>query len=157
TLWGSCALVVTGGLACVARAPSPASSSATSLALPKGPLARLEQSLVFAPRKYPEGEWNLPAGAPIEHGRFAGPHGPKLHGWYCSCENPRAVVLYCHGNAGNITSCVEVLAQLRALGACALAFDYRGYGKSEGTPDEAGILADARAARAWLAQRTGVA
>jgi fermentation-respiration switch protein FrsA (DUF1100 family) len=36
-----------------------------------------------------------------------------------------------------------------------LVFDYRGYGRSEGLPDEPGILADARAARAWLAERTG--
>ena len=38
-----------------------------------------------------------------------------------------------------------------------LVFDYRGYGRSEGTPSEAGLLQDARAARAWLAQKTGVA
>ena len=38
-----------------------------------------------------------------------------------------------------------------------LVFDYRGYGKSEGKPDERGVLADARAARTWLAQKAGVA
>ena len=38
-----------------------------------------------------------------------------------------------------------------------LLFDYRGYGRSEGTPDEQGILRDARAARCWLAERTEVA
>ena len=38
-----------------------------------------------------------------------------------------------------------------------LIFDYRGYGKSEGKPDEPGVLADARAARTWLAQKAGVA
>jgi fermentation-respiration switch protein FrsA (DUF1100 family) len=43
------------------------------------------------------------------------------------------------------------------LNASVLVFDYRGYGKSEGTPSEAGLLADARAARRWLAARTGVA
>jgi fermentation-respiration switch protein FrsA (DUF1100 family) len=43
------------------------------------------------------------------------------------------------------------------LGVSVLGFDYRGFGRSEGTPGEAGILADARAARRWLAGRAGVA
>ena len=43
------------------------------------------------------------------------------------------------------------------VGVAVLVFDYRGYGKSEGTPNEAGVLADALAARAWLAERAGVA
>src|SRR5208283_3409033 len=42
-------------------------------------------------------------------------------------------------------------------GVSVLVFDYRGYGKSEGKPDEPGVLADARAARTWLAQKSGVA
>ena len=37
-----------------------------------------------------------------------------------------------------------------------MGFDYRGYGRSEGTPSEAGVLADARAARTWLARRAGI-
>ncbi len=45
---------------------------------------------------------------------------------------------------------------MHARGASVLVFDYRGYGRSEGTPNEAGILADARAARAWLAGRAGI-
>ena len=43
------------------------------------------------------------------------------------------------------------------MGVSVLGFDYRGYGRSEGTPDEPGILSDARAARAWLARRAGIA
>ena len=71
---------------------------------------------------------------------------------------PRAVVLYAHGNAGNVAGWAWVLRLFRdRLGCSVLVFDYRGYGRSEGAPDEAGILVDARAARRWLAQRTGVA
>jgi fermentation-respiration switch protein FrsA (DUF1100 family) len=47
--------------------------------------------------------------------------------------------------------------QLFQLQASVLIFDYRGYGKSYGSPTEAGILMDARAARAWLAKRAGIA
>jgi fermentation-respiration switch protein FrsA (DUF1100 family) len=68
------------------------------------------------------------------------------------------VVLFCHGNGGNVACWGWVPHLYRdRLGASVLVFDYRGYGKSEGTPTEAGILADARAARRWLAKRTGVA
>jgi len=47
---------------------------------------------------------------------------------------------------------VKILLRDR-FGVSALVFDYRGYGRSKGTPSEAGILADARAARRWLGER----
>jgi fermentation-respiration switch protein FrsA (DUF1100 family) len=71
---------------------------------------------------------------------------------------PRAVALFCHGNAGNIVSRGELLWILNQRhGLAVMTFDYRGYGKSEGKPSERGILQDARAARTWLASRAGVA
>ncbi|MGA2059976.1 MAG: alpha/beta hydrolase, partial [Thermoguttaceae bacterium] len=55
---------------------------------------------------------------------------------------------------GNITNRADILEKLHnTAGASVLIFDYRGYGRSEGKPNEAGILSDARAARAWLAKR----
>ena len=81
-----------------------------------------------------------------------------MHGWYLGHPKPRAVALFCHGNAGNIVSRGESLWILNQRhGLAVMAFDYRGYGKSEGKPSERGILQDARAARAWLAARAGVA
>ena len=65
--------------------------------------------------------------------------------------------LFLHGNAGNITHRDDRLLTLRRLGFSVLMLDYRGYGRSEGSPSEKGVLLDARAARAWLAQRAGVA
>lgn len=116
-----------------------------------------EESLIFFPMPYPEGDWN-PGWLSFEDARFLSPDGLKLHGWFAECQEPRAVVLFCHGNAGNVTHRAETLRGLHDLvGASVLIFDYRGYGRSEGTPDEPGILADARAARTWLAQREGVA
>ena len=67
-------------------------------------------------------------------------------------------MLFCHGNGGNITHRVDALKMLhRRAGVSVLIFDYRGYGRSEGKPSEAGVLADARAARAWLAAREKIA
>ena len=79
-------------------------------------------------------------------------------GWYAHHEDARAVVLFCHGNAGNLTQRSHTLAALHDLvGVAVLIFDYRGYGKSEGKPTEDGVLADARAARAWLAEKQAIA
>jgi hypothetical protein len=116
-----------------------------------------EESLIFHPRPYPEGEWQ-PANVSFEDAWIQAPDGVRLNGWFAEAKQSRAVVLYAHGNAGNITSREWVLSLYRdRLGASVLIFDYRGFGRSEGVPSEPGILADARAARRWLAERTGVA
>ena len=121
------------------------------------PLALLERSLVFQPVAYPNGNWH-PEGLPIEDVWFESADGVRLHGWYLRHEQPRAVVLFCHGNAENITPLADSLAILvERHGLSAMTFDYRGYGRSAGTPTEDGILADARAARKWLAEREGIA
>jgi fermentation-respiration switch protein FrsA (DUF1100 family) len=115
-----------------------------------------EESLIFLPSGASTGVWN-PPGLAVEDAWFQAADGTKLHGWYLRHERPRAVILFCHGNAGNITDRAPVLDALhRWVGASALVFDYRGYGRSAGRPTEAGVLADARAARAWLAQRENV-
>jgi uncharacterized protein len=117
------------------------------------PLGKLETSLIFAPTRYPVGDWN-PQGLQFEDVHFQSSDGTKLHGWYVPQENPRAIILYCHGNAGNLTDWTDVVRILHdRVGATVMIFDYRGFGKSEGKSSEGGVLADARAARAWLAKR----
>jgi uncharacterized protein len=120
------------------------------------PLDKLELSLMFHPSRYPEGDWD-PKGIPFEDAWFDSADGTKLHGWYLAHDKPQGVVLFCHGNAGNIATWSNALRTVHDQAAVSiLGFDYRGYGRSEGTPSEAGVLDDARAARAWLASRTGV-
>jgi uncharacterized protein len=115
-----------------------------------------EESLVFFPLRYPAGPWDAPTLAP-EDAWFQAADGTRLHGWYVAHEHPLAVLLFCHGNAGNIAVRAEILQILRdQVGASVLIFDYRGYGRSEGSPNERGVLQDARAARAWLAQRAAI-
>jgi fermentation-respiration switch protein FrsA (DUF1100 family) len=115
-----------------------------------------ENSLIYFPSKYPEGDWT-PWGVEFEDAQFRAADGTQLHGWYVPVENPSAVVLFCHGNGGNLTHRADLMQAMQEyVGATILVFDYRGYGKSEGEPDEPGVVQDARAARAWLAERTGV-
>lgn len=115
-----------------------------------------EESLIFFPSPYPNGDWQ-PAGLGQEEVFFQAADGTRLHGWYVPHDHPRAVVLFCHGNAGNVTHRADSLRALHnGVGVAVFVFDYRGYGRSAGRPSEEGIIADARAARAWLADRTAV-
>jgi fermentation-respiration switch protein FrsA (DUF1100 family) len=118
------------------------------------PLIALEKSCVFWPVAYPLGDWTLDPG--VEDVWFLSADGTRLHGWYAAAPHPRAVVLFAHGNAGNITDSRPILHLFRdELNASILIFDYRGYGKSDGKPSELGLLDDARAGRLWLAQQEG--
>jgi fermentation-respiration switch protein FrsA (DUF1100 family) len=113
-----------------------------------------ENSLLFFPSRYPQGDWELPSG--VRDAWFTAADGTKLHGWYLEGEPGRPVVLFCHGNAGNIAVRRHLMTLFAEMKVSALLFDYRGYGRSEGSPNGPGILADARAARAWLAKRVNV-
>jgi len=117
-----------------------------------------EESFIFFPAKHPSGEWS-PPGLGQEEAWFKSADGTRLHGWYLEHPDPVATVLFCHGNAGNLSWRAETMRLLRDRAAVSvLIFDYRGYGRSEGDrPDEEGVYADARAARRWLAERTGLA
>lgn len=119
------------------------------------PLATLEKNLVYHPTSYPSELEGEPL--PFEEARFQSDDGTELHGWFMDHPEPIAIALFCHGNAGNIASRGDSLMILnRHHRLAVMAFDYRGYGKSKGRPTENGILADARAARKWLAKRKGV-
>jgi fermentation-respiration switch protein FrsA (DUF1100 family) len=116
----------------------------------------IEEMMIFPASRYPDGDWE-PPGLVFEDAEFTAADGTRLHGWYAPCDQPRAAVLLCHGNAGNVTDRADWVRLLQQdLGVSVLVFDYRGYGKSEGKPNEEGIIADGRAARAWLAEREGI-
>ena len=76
----------------------------------------------------------------------------RLHAWFVP-GHARPTLLFLHGNAGNISHRLGKLAVFSALGPDVLLLDYRGYGSSTGTPDEAGTYRDAQAAYDWLRDR----
>ncbi len=83
----------------------------------------------------------------------------KIHGWYfppADSDTNSPVVLFCHGNAGNISHRLETAKLIQSLGAGLLMFDYQGYGHSEGEPSEAGIYADTRACHDWLVREKSI-
>ncbi len=123
---------------------------------PVSPLLPLERKMVYYPLPFPHGEWEQ-QGLAIEEAEFASADGTRIGGWFLDHPQPVAVVLFFHGNAGNVSTngpTMQVLNERHRLAIFGL--DYRGYGKSDGKPSEAGLLDDARAARTWLAARKGI-
>ncbi len=83
--------------------------------------------------------------------------GVGISGWYVPSSPSRGVVLFCHGNAGNISHGLESIQVFNSMGLDVLIFDYQGYGLSEGTPSEAGTYADSEAAWQYLTEVKGIA
>ncbi len=82
--------------------------------------------------------------------------GVKLHGWFVAGRSER-VVLFFHGNAGNISHRLDSIRQFHELGLSVLIIDYRGYGQSEGRATEHGLYRDAEAAWHYLTETRGIA
>ncbi len=114
-------------------------------------LVSCERRIIYHPHKYPEGNWN-PSSSSVsrEDVHFTASDGVRLHGWYIPSAGAKATLLWFHGNAGNITHRLGNIEMLKPLNLNIFIFDYRGYGKSEGEPDEKGIYSDSQAAYDWL-------
>lgn len=84
--------------------------------------------------------------------------GLHLDAWFCPA-NPGEdrAILFLHGNSGNLSTRVDTLRLLATTGLAVLAIDYRGYGRSEGDPNESGLYSDAEAAWNWLTVTGGFA
>jgi len=89
-------------------------------------------------------------GLEFEDVYFFSSDGTKLNGWYVLAKKSRATVLFCHGNAGNISHRIEVIDMFFRLGLDVFIFDYRGYGRSQGNPSEKGLYLDAQSAYKYL-------
>ncbi len=80
----------------------------------------------------------------------------RLHGWYVPATDRRGVVLFFHGNAGNISHRLDSIEIFHQLGLDTLIIDYRGYGESTGKTNEQGTYLDAEAAWSYLVNDRGI-
>lgn len=81
--------------------------------------------------------------------------GTRVRAWWCPVPGASGAVLYCHGNAGDLSDRVDPVAKvMEELGQSVLVFDYPGYGASGGRPSEAGCYEAADAAYDWLAAQS---
>jgi len=90
------------------------------------------------------------AGLSFESVKFKTEDDITLSGWYIPSPNPRGFLLFCHGNAGNISHRIESIMVFNRLNLNVFIFDYRGYGQSDGKPTEKGTYLDVLAAWNWL-------
>jgi|GEM_PF-6662 len=115
-----------------------------------------EADFIFKPKTYPQGNWH-PVGPQPQEVWIAAPDGRKINGWYLPHQHPKAIILYLHGNAGNITDRYQEILKLHdTLDASVMIIDYPGYGKSQGVPEEKALIQAAELARAVLAQKASV-
>lgn len=80
----------------------------------------------------------------------------RLHGWYIPNPQSEQVLLFFHGNAGNISHRRDSIELFHRLGLNIFIIDYRGYGKSRGKPDEQGLYLDAATAWRYLTEEKGL-
>src|SRR5436190_6304050 len=73
----------------------------------------------------------------------------QLRAWFLPHERARALVVYFHGNGGNLSDWLPILAGIHRAGFSVAAIDYRGYGLSTGSPSEQGLYRDVDAALEW--------
>lgn len=110
-----------------------------------------ENRFIYFPPRYPEG-FSPPGahGLHVEEVWLTTKDQVRLNAWYLASPPASKVLLWFHGNAENIGYGLAHLRYYSRLGLNVLAVDYRGYGKSEGSPDEAGLQRDADAAYEYL-------
>ncbi|MFQ5647107.1 MAG: alpha/beta hydrolase [bacterium] len=115
----------------------------------------IERRLVYHPQPFPPNAGQLSHRLPVKEVWFESEDGTRLNGWFLKKPGAAGSLLWLHGNAGNLTDCLEALEGMRrALSLNILIFDYRGYGKSEGFPWEKALYQDSEAALALLKSLT---
>jgi hypothetical protein len=118
-------------------------------------LGRLVDSMIF----YPEPGADLSPqdiGVDGEDVRILTEDGVRIQAFFLPFPGATRAILFLHGNAGNASHRLPNAAMLTQLGSHVLLLDYRGYGLSEGRPDEAGVYLDARAGLAHLVENVGI-
>jgi len=112
-----------------------------------------ENSLIYFPPRFPQGF--IPAHAfplPVEDVWLTTRDNIRLNAWYLPSPGSGKALLWFHGNAENIGHGLGQAIFYSRLGVNVLALDYRGYGRSEGSPNETGVYRDADAAYDYLVQ-----
>jgi uncharacterized protein len=91
-------------------------------------------------------------GLAYEEISFEAADGVQLSAWYVPAEAGRGVVLFSHGNGGNISYNLPFVEMLHGVGLSTFIYDYRGYGRSKGKPTEEGTYRDITGAWQYLTE-----
>ena len=105
---------------------------------------------VYSPSKYPDGDWDAQRSLGAEDAWMEASDGVRIHGWWVERPGAPFATLFLHGNAGNVTHRAPKIREIVAAGSSVLMLDYRGYGKSSGSPSEQGLYRDSEAGFIYL-------
>jgi fermentation-respiration switch protein FrsA (DUF1100 family) len=101
-----------------------------------------------------QNSWVEPPDPQVQDIELKSADGSRIHAWWYPREGAQGALLYCHGNAGNLSHRGGMVVGLsRGLGVSVLIFDYPGFGRSDGKPSEASCYAAADSAYDWLKER----
>lgn len=116
-----------------------------------------KRTAMFFPTRYPEGTWSTSSlGYQPRDVAFTASDGVHLHGWYFESPSPAPLMIWFHGNAGNLSERAPVASAIAAHGMSVLLFDYRGFGRSEARhPSEEGVKLDSLAAYDFAVRELG--
>jgi pimeloyl-ACP methyl ester carboxylesterase len=95
-------------------------------------------------------------GAPFEDHTIITADGEALHAWWIPRPEAVATIVFFHGNGGNLSDRSELFATLYRRGFQVLAVDWRGYGRSTGSPSEQGLYTDGRATWTYVTETLGI-
>src|SRR5579859_528425 len=116
-------------------------------------LRSIENRFIFLPPRYPEGFPPARVYPPgLEEIWLTTEDGVRLNAWFLANPASPRVLLWFHGNATNIGQQLDELETYSRLGTNIFEIDYRGYGKSESSPNEAGVYRDGEAAYRYLTE-----
>ena len=118
-------------------------------------MLRLINKFVYRPEATFAEEAFTPAdlGLPYEEVSIKTGDNLLLSAWYFPANNPSHLIMYCHGNAGDIRDWTHAMPPFLEMGCSVLLFDYRGYGKSQGKPSESGLYLDGESVWGWVEEK----
>ena len=120
----------------------------------------LDDQFFYFPEPWENRDWRTTSGLPLEDVWLTTADGTRVFGWYLQAAQGEpaidAVMLWYHGNAGNLIHRLDNMARLHQRGVSLFIIDYRGYGSSKGRPSEPGLYADGMAAYDYLRKERGV-
>lgn len=91
-------------------------------------LSETKQFLLFQPNK----EYSVKLPDKVTEFFVQGRKRNRICVWYYSASEGSPIILFAHGNAGNISNRVHIINECMSRGISICIFDYRGYGKSSG-------------------------
>ncbi len=115
----------------------------SGLLLAMGLLYAFQDRLIFLPTGLPQ-DYSYTFPVPYEEFTLEAKDGALLNALHFTREDPKGIIVYYHGNAGNLERWGSVVQFFVQKNWEVVVMDYRGYGKSTGERSEKALFSDAQ-------------